>query len=235
MAIGKPALVIAVVGKKGSGKTRLVEELVRALSEEGYKVSTAKHIPEEAFSIDTPGKDTWRHAEAGAMAVAIVAPKEMSLIKRLRGEEPSFEDIISLASHGEPDVLIMEGFSSMLGRRLDVPKVMLVSGPEEARAILENGSIRPILAFVGPGEARGLKVLYVSFEDITPLVEMIKTRIEKAKEKRGTARLFVAGVEVPLNPFVSKVFRKIILAFISCLKGVDVEGDERIEVSVRRA
>jgi len=235
LAIGRPALVIAVVGKKGSGKTRLVEELVKALREEGYKVSTAKHVPEEGFSIDTPGKDSWRHAEAGAMTVAIVAPREMSLIKRLGSEGPVFDEIISLASHGGPDILIMEGFRSIVGSRLDVPKVVLVSGPEEARAMLEEGSIRPILAFVGPGRARGLGAPYVSFGDIAPLVEMVREKVEEVRKRRGAARLFVNGVEVPLNRFVSEVLRKVVLAFVSCLKGVDIRGDERIEVSVRGA
>ena len=235
MAQERPALILAVVGKKGSGKTRLIEALVRALGEEGYKVSTAKHIPEEGFSIDTPGKDTWRHAEAGAMAVTIVAPEEISMIMRLRGREASFDEIISIASRGEPDVLIMEGFKSMAGGRLDVPKVVVVSSAEEAEAVLRDGSIRPILAFVGPGEARGLSVPYVGFRDIGSLVDMIKEAVEKARKKRRAARLLVAGVEVPLNPFVSEVLRKLVLAFASCLKGVDIRGDEHVEVSVKRA
>jgi len=101
--------------------------------------------------------------------------------------------------------------------------------------VLRDGSIRPILAFVGPGEARGLSVPYVGFRDISSLVDMIKEAVEKARKKRRAARLLVAGVEVPLNPFVSEVLRKLVLAFASCLKGVDIRGDEHVEVSVKRA
>ena len=73
-------LTIAVIGSKGSGKTTVTEVLIRELTKKGYKVATVKHIPEQNFTIDTEGKDTWRHARAGASKVISVAPKEIAVI-----------------------------------------------------------------------------------------------------------------------------------------------------------
>ena len=225
--------VIAVVGRKGTGKTRVVEALTRALAERGYRVVTAKHVPEEGFSLDRPGKDTWRHAEAGAAAVLLVAPGEVDTLRRARAGEPSFDDVLSLAARERPDVLILEGFRSMAGARADVPKIVVVSGPEEARGVLADGSVRPVLAFVGPGEAEGLEAPYMSHEELHRLVELVEETV-RAWKRAGDlrARLIVRGKEVPLNRFVSEVLRKLVLAFISCLKGVDIKGDERVEVLV---
>ena len=58
--------VIGVVGRKDSGKTVIIESTVRALTRKGYRVATAKHVNQKGFSIDTEGKDTWRHSVAGA-------------------------------------------------------------------------------------------------------------------------------------------------------------------------
>jgi molybdopterin-guanine dinucleotide biosynthesis protein B len=63
--------VVSVIGYKNSGKTRVVESLVRELSSRGHQVGTLKHSAEDVL-LDTPGKDTWRHREAGSRATAIM-------------------------------------------------------------------------------------------------------------------------------------------------------------------
>jgi len=223
-------LVVAVVGEKGTGKTKVVEGLVRALRAKGLKVCTAKHVPEEDFSLDRPGKDSWRHAEAGALAVTIVSPGEIDTIRRFRLKEAEFDDIVALASQG-CDVLIVEGFSSMAGQRPDVLKVVVVRGPGEAKAIASEGRFKPILAFVGPGEAEGLKVPYLGFGEVGSLADRIANMVLKARAK-GDTRLFLGPREVPLNAFVKEVLKRIVLAFASCLKGVDIRGDEDVMVFI---
>ena len=74
--------IVDVAGLKKSGKTTVVENIVQELSARGYKVGTLKkiHIPD--FTIDQPGKDTFRHKQAGAQFVICLAPTEVALIKR---------------------------------------------------------------------------------------------------------------------------------------------------------
>ena len=225
-------LILAVVGEKGSGKTKVVEELVRALKAKGLKVSTAKHVPEEGFSLDRPGKDSWRHAEAGADAVTLVAPREVSTIRRVRTGELGPDEILTLASQG-CDVLIMEGFSSIFGRDPRVLKIVVVKEPEKAVELEASGALKPILAFVGPGglgEARP-RAPYFGFEELGALADKIADMLA-GKERR--ASLFLDGEEVPLNPFVRELLRKLVLAFASCLKGVELAGDEEVAVLIRR-
>ena len=57
--------VVGFAGFSGSGKTTLVEQLIPALKLRGQRVSVVKHA-HHRFDIDHPGKDTWRHREAGA-------------------------------------------------------------------------------------------------------------------------------------------------------------------------
>ena len=52
----KPPPVVAVVGPTNSGKTTLVEKLIRELCARGYRVATVKHAPQES-SVDLPGSD----------------------------------------------------------------------------------------------------------------------------------------------------------------------------------
>jgi len=63
--------VISVVGKSNSGKTTYLEKLIRELKNRDYKIAIIKHDV-HGFDMDKPGKDTWRHAQAGADIVCLV-------------------------------------------------------------------------------------------------------------------------------------------------------------------
>ena len=63
---------IHIVGRKNSGKTRLVVELVQRLAAKGLRVATIKHTHHQ-HELDTPGKDSWLHRQAGASIVGVLA------------------------------------------------------------------------------------------------------------------------------------------------------------------
>jgi molybdopterin-guanine dinucleotide biosynthesis protein B len=65
---------IHIVGRKNSGKTTLIVELVNHLTKQGLRVGTIKHTHHH-HELDTPGKDSFRHREAGAHAVGILSPQ----------------------------------------------------------------------------------------------------------------------------------------------------------------
>jgi molybdopterin-guanine dinucleotide biosynthesis protein B len=100
--------IFGLAGWSGSGKTTLMTALIPELVSRGLSVSTLKHA-HHAFDIDQPGKDTWRHRQAGAREVMISSQNRWALMHELRGTpESTFED---LARRMNPvDVLLVEGF-----------------------------------------------------------------------------------------------------------------------------
>ncbi|MEM0977962.1 MAG: molybdopterin-guanine dinucleotide biosynthesis protein B [Pseudomonadota bacterium] len=100
--------LFGIVGWKNSGKTGLMERLVREFTKRGVTVSTIKHA-HHAFDIDHPGRDSFRHREAGATEVAIVSGARWALMHELRNApEPGPEEI--LARFAPVDLILMEGF-----------------------------------------------------------------------------------------------------------------------------
>jgi molybdopterin-guanine dinucleotide biosynthesis protein B len=106
--------VVSLVGLSGVGKTTALEHIIRELKRRGHKVGTVKHDA-HGFDVDQPGKDTWRHAQAGSDAVAISGPHKMALIRQL-GAEMSLNDIVGLM--GDVDLVLTEGY-----KRGDKPKI----------------------------------------------------------------------------------------------------------------
>jgi molybdopterin-guanine dinucleotide biosynthesis protein MobB len=72
--------VVSIIGKSNSGKTILIERLVQELKSRNYRVATIKHIPHE-INFDDPGKDSWRHIQAGSEATAVSSSDKIVLIK----------------------------------------------------------------------------------------------------------------------------------------------------------
>jgi molybdopterin-guanine dinucleotide biosynthesis protein B len=110
--------IIGLAGWSGSGKTTLVTRVIPVLVGRGLKVATVKHAHHD-FDIDQPGKDSWRHREAGAREVAIVSSRRWAVVHELGGEpEPALLDM--LAKLGPADLVIVEGFKRHRHPKLEV-------------------------------------------------------------------------------------------------------------------
>jgi molybdopterin-guanine dinucleotide biosynthesis protein MobB len=107
--------IISIVGESKSGKTTLIEMLISELKSRGYRVATIKHSI-HSLSFDKPGKDTWRHIQAGSSATAIVSPDKFVLIKPV-SKEPDLNEIARLLGD-EFDIVLTEGF-----KQSQVPKI----------------------------------------------------------------------------------------------------------------
>lgn len=141
-------IAIAVVGMSNSGKTTTIEYLVSRLSKEGYKVGSIKHIHHENFSIDTPGTDTWRHAQAGSVVIAAVSPKETVIIKKTDAPINDLDQILRLFDKENLDLIFIEGLHSLCTKRKDILKIITAKDPEDLMRTLK-GTEQPILAITG--------------------------------------------------------------------------------------
>lgn len=100
--------LFGVVGWKNSGKTTLVAGLVTELKSRGYSVSTVKHA-HHAFDLDQPGRDSYKHREAGAQEVVISSGNRWALMHELQGEdEYRLPDLLEKMT--PVDIVIIEGF-----------------------------------------------------------------------------------------------------------------------------
>jgi molybdopterin-guanine dinucleotide biosynthesis protein B len=100
--------VIGFCGWSGSGKTTLVEQLITRLRLAGQRVSVVKHA-HHAFDIDQPGKDSWRHRQAGAFEVVIASDRRLAKIREFEVHaEPTVHQLI--AELVPCDWVLVEGF-----------------------------------------------------------------------------------------------------------------------------
>jgi molybdopterin-guanine dinucleotide biosynthesis protein B len=79
MTLNNHIPIVCVVGRSNAGKTTFIEKLLPELTRLGLKVGTIKHDV-HGFDIDRPGKDSWRHKQAGARATLISSPTKLALI-----------------------------------------------------------------------------------------------------------------------------------------------------------
>lgn len=113
--------VIGIAGWKNSGKTTLVEALVRTLSGRGRTVATLKHAHHD-FDIDREGTDSFRHRAAGAREVAIVSARRWALIHE-SGPEPEPPLEAMLARLAPVDIVIVEGFKSAPHPKIETRRI----------------------------------------------------------------------------------------------------------------
>jgi molybdopterin-guanine dinucleotide biosynthesis protein B len=100
--------IIAIVGRTNSGKTTLIEQLIPALARRGCRVATIKHHHHGDFEADHPGKDSWRHAQAGAVATALAGTHRLAVFQRV--ETDLTPDQIARLFVVAPDLVLTEGY-----------------------------------------------------------------------------------------------------------------------------
>jgi molybdopterin-guanine dinucleotide biosynthesis protein B len=101
--------VVGFAGFSGAGKTHLVEQLIPALKLRGLRVSVVKHA-HHSFDIDHPGKDTYRHREAGAFEVVVASDRRLALIREFeQAARLSVHQLVAELYDGV-DWVLVEGF-----------------------------------------------------------------------------------------------------------------------------
>jgi len=159
--------ILSVIGKSGSGKTTLLEKLILELKRRGYRLATVKHHSHPGFEIDQPGKDTWRHAQAGSDYVVIAAPDKLACIRRLE-RELSLDEIA--AGIQDVDIILTEGY-----KRAGKPALEVVRAKNGLELIAD---LQQLFAIASDTPLE-VEAPCFDLEDITGIVDLIEARLIK--------------------------------------------------------
>lgn len=152
--------ILCFVGRSNSGKTTIIERLIPALVREGYRLATIKHAG-HGFNMDTEGKDSWRHKQAGAQTVIVTSKGSLAMYTDT-DEEVGIEQLRARYATQGIDLIIAEGWKSE-----GHPKIVVVRdhvgevsfSPDGLLAIVSNKpvpNIPPGVPIFDPEDIEGL-------------------------------------------------------------------------------
>lgn len=172
--------MVAVIGKKNSGKTTLTVRLAAELHRRGHRVMTIKH-GSHTFNIDPATTDTYRHYHEGnAERVAMAAPDKFALIVRWSVEEGP--EAIAARHMSDADIVVCEGF-----KRSALPKIEVFRRAAHREPLYDptDPESRHYLAIVGDEPDRGAGVPVIRFDDagwVAAVADLVEQRIMRPSE-----------------------------------------------------
>jgi len=206
--------IIGVTGWKDSGKTLVVERLVRSLTRRGLSVGTVKHI-HEALSLQPAAKDSVKHLDAGAEIALALGDGLVALgTHAVEDLETAACRYLSLC-----DLIVVEGF-----KHADIPKIAVASGSDDILEEVEN-----VIAVVCRDTRPDGYPVYTA-DEIEQLVTFLFEK-EILKPAGQGVMLLVNGRPVPINEFVQASLAGVVRGFITALH--DIEPPSTIQLSVK--
>jgi molybdopterin-guanine dinucleotide biosynthesis protein B len=125
--------IVAVVGSSGSGKTTVIERLIPELTRMGLRVGTIKHHLHD-FEFDSPGKDSWRHKQAGSERTMISSPHRIGLVMDV-DHDYTLDELAPFLSG--MDIIVAEGY-----KKENKPKVEIFRAEVHTQPIcLDDGNL----------------------------------------------------------------------------------------------
>jgi molybdopterin-guanine dinucleotide biosynthesis protein B len=135
---------IHIVGRKNHGKTTLIVDLVSHLKEQGYQVGTIKHT-HHYHCLDTPGKDSFQHRDAGADVVGILSPgTHAAFWTPTSASQASYDAFEPLFA--DCQLVLVEGDAQAAAPRIEVWRSEFTSSPiaaedERIAAIVSDADV----------------------------------------------------------------------------------------------
>lgn len=115
-------VLISIVGRKGSGKSAVLEALISLLARRGFRVGVIKHMARDDFEVDDPSKDTYQYRTNGAETVVLAGRKRLALFSNLEAEVP-LENLLEFFL--KFDLVFLEGYFSEEVPKIEVHKKVL--------------------------------------------------------------------------------------------------------------
>jgi molybdopterin-guanine dinucleotide biosynthesis protein B len=152
--------VFGFAGWSGSGKTTLIERVIPRLVAQGLVVSLVKHAHHNA-EFDVPGKDSYRHRQAGCREVMVTSGTRWALMHELRGA-PELTLKQALERLGPCDLTLIEGYKAYPIPKLEVWRASVgkpLLHPKDSHVL---GVVTDSSDALPPGTADRLAVLSLS-------------------------------------------------------------------------
>ena len=167
--------MVAVIGRKHSGKTTLTVRLAAELRSRGHRVMSIKH-GSHTFNIDPATTDTYRHYhEGGAERVAMAAPDKFALIARWDAELSPEE--IAERYMADADIVICEGFKMSAVPKIEVFRVAAHSEPLFGDSVRHGGELLAVVTDVADLEAPARVLHFASPSWLTELASLVEVRV----------------------------------------------------------
>jgi len=198
--------IVSIVGRSDTGKTTLLEKLIKELTEKGYRVGTIKHDV-HGFEIDHKGKDSYRHKHAGASLSIISSPQKMAMVRDM-DQELNIDDIASRFIHGV-DIILTEGYKCNTKPKIEVFR----SAVYDDLLCGENDN----LIAIATDSRHNINVPQFHIDDATGLAGLIEERF-LASRPAQSIRLCVNGRAVLLKPFIANMLYNAVKGMIISLK-----------------
>ena len=196
--------IVSVIGKSKSGKTTLIEKLIQELKLRGYRVATIKHTP-QGVNFDEPGKDSWRHIQAGSEATAVSSPDKVLLIKPV-DQDANLDEVVYLLGE-DYDIILAEGFKQGNAPKIEVHR-------KDAGPPLRD--IKKLIGIV-TDELLETKARQFSTDGIKDIADLLEKGFIKPQKERIS--LHVNNTPITLTAFPMQIISNVLLAMASCLKG----------------
>ena len=158
--------IISVVGYSGAGKTTLMEKLIGELTRRGFRVGSIKHDV-HGFEMDKPGKDSWRHKQAGACTTLISSPYQIGMVMDVDHDHAP-DELRKFFTHA--NVILTEGY-----KKQNRPKVEIYRSEVHDEPLCRNDD--NIVAIMSDVQV-GLNVPRFSLDDVSGLVDFLVDRFK---------------------------------------------------------
>ena len=140
----------------------------------------------------------------------------------------------------ETDIIIVEGFKSLVGKNMTIPKIVAIKTDEEISEAIRR--YKNILAFIGQikDQKQQTEIPFIdTINETEKLVDVVNKKVAVLVErKRKREQKIIIQIDeemLPLGEFVQDIIRNSILGMVSSLKGVkEIKGEEKVSILIKR-
>ena len=195
--------VIAFAAWSGTGKTTLIEKLIRELKSRSLRLAVIKHDGHK-FEIDHEGKDSWRFTQAGADITMISSAEKTAYIEQ---GNLSLEQLLGMVHN--VDLILVEGYKNKDLPQIGIARAETGKGftaePEHFIALVSDMELETDIPCFGLNDINAIadfileRTTMKNTNDFTHFNEEGRAKMVDVGEKPESRRTAIAAARVLVN------------------------------------